>query len=238
MVHRFEMRETRGPDLGAVRFVRTVGHEVHAEFTLGGLNGGVNLALRHVKPFGVEFEVMDQRFHGGLHLGPGRRGNLALRLNRFAFDEFHLLKALAHDLHALSHLHHPAQIPVVAIAMGSDGNLEIHLVVAFIRLRPAQIPRQPRAAHHHAGEAEIEAFLLRHDSDIDVALLEDTVLGQQAVDIVKRLVELLGPLPDIVAQLLGQILMHTAGAEIGRVQPCTAGPLAKDHQLFTFLKAP
>ena len=39
------------------------------------------------------------------------------------------------------------------------------------------------AAHHDAGEAPVEAVIEADDADVDVALLEDAVLGEQCVDV-------------------------------------------------------
>ena len=76
------------------------------------------------------------------------------------------------------------------------------------------------------------------DADIGVALLEDAVVGQQAVDIVQNPGEVIRPGLDIVQQILGQVLMHTAGPEIGRVKTRATGPFVEDHQLFAFLEPP
>jgi hypothetical protein len=58
---------------------------IHAELALGRFDGGVNLAGRHVIAFGVELEVMDQRFHRALHLAALRRHDLAVRRPAPAF---------------------------------------------------------------------------------------------------------------------------------------------------------
>ncbi len=46
------------------------------------------------------------------------------------------------------------------------------------------------------------------------------------------------PRLNIVDQRIRQVLMNTTGAEIGRMQARTTGPLVKDHQLFALFKAP
>src|SRR5581483_7529679 len=72
-VHRLQMRETGRADLALVRLVGAVGDEIDAELALGRFDGGIDLALRHAIALGVELEVMDQRFHGALHLAASRR---------------------------------------------------------------------------------------------------------------------------------------------------------------------
>ena len=76
------------------------------------------------------------------------------------------------------------QIAVVAVAVLADRNVEIELVVALVGLRLAQIPGGAGAAHHHAGKAPLPGVVERDDADVDVALLEDAVVGQQRFEIV------------------------------------------------------
>src|SRR5690606_26681070 len=59
-VHGLQMGEARRLDLAAVRLVGAVRHEVDAEFALGRLDGGVNVARRDVVAFRVELEVVDE----------------------------------------------------------------------------------------------------------------------------------------------------------------------------------
>ncbi len=80
--------------------------------------------------------------------------------------------------------------------------------------------------------------MLRHNSDVDVALLEDTVIGQKAVEIIEHLGEGLAELADVVEQRLRQVLMDAAGAEVRRVHAAAAGALVKYHQLFALFEAP
>src|SRR5215510_6306177 len=77
-VHGGEMGEAGRADLALVRPVGAVGDEIDAELALGRLDRGVNLAGRHVKTFGVELEVVDQRLHGALHLAAARRRDLVV----------------------------------------------------------------------------------------------------------------------------------------------------------------
>jgi len=79
----------------------------------------------------------------------------------------------------LAHFFHPAQEPVVTIAVLADRYLKFEFVIAFIGLRTAQIPCQPRPAHHDAGKAPIVDILFGHNADIAIALFEDAVFGQQ-----------------------------------------------------------
>ena len=86
---------------------------------------------------------------------------------------------MAHDPVGLTHFLHADQIAVVAVAVGADGNVEIHQVVDFVRLLLAQVPGHAGAAQHRAGEAQRQCALGCHNADPDRALLPDPVLGEQ-----------------------------------------------------------
>src|SRR5262249_42112002 len=148
-------------------------------------------ALRYVETFGVELEVVDQRLHRALHLRPARRRDLVvidhhrpspLRLAQLA-------DTLLHDAHRLAHFLHADAVAVVAVAVLADRNVEIHLRISLVRLRLAQIPRRPGTAHHHAREAPRPGISELHDTDVDIALLEDAVAGQQRLKIIANLQE-------------------------------------------------
>src|SRR6202171_1263420 len=174
-IHRLQMRKTRRADLAFVGFVAAIGDEVHTELALRRLDRRIDFAGRHVKAFGIELEVMDQRFHRALHFAPARREDLVVldRDRSLPVSRAQLLDALLHDAHRLAHLLHADAVAVVAIAVLADRNIEIHLGVAFVRLRLAQIPGRTRAAHHHARKTPFPGLLQADYADIDIALLED-----------------------------------------------------------------
>src|SRR5690606_15949937 len=132
------MRKTRGADAAAIRPVGAVCHQIDAELALRGLHRGVDLAFRHAIAFGVELEVVDQRFHRALHLAARGWHHLAV-VGRYGATR-HLLDALADDPHALAHLFHAADVTVETVAVPADRNVEIVLFVTVIGLRLAQIP--------------------------------------------------------------------------------------------------
>ena len=136
------------------------------------------------------------------------------------------------------HFDHADQIPVEAIAVLADRNIEIHVGIAFIGLRFAQVPGCPRTTHHDAGKAPGPGIVQRHDADIDIALLEDAVTSQKLVDIVDGLQERIDPLANIFDEFMRQVLVNAARTEIGRVHARATGPLVKHHQLFALFKTP
>ena len=75
-------------------------------------------------------------------------------------------------------------------------------------------------------------------ADVDIALLEDAVVGEQRLDVVEHLGEVLAEFVDVVEQLRRQVLVHAAGAEIGGVHAAARGALIEHHQLLALLEAP
>ena len=114
-----------------------------------------------------------------------------------------------------AHLFHAHDIAVVIVAVLADRNLEIEFAVALVRLAAAQVPCHAGRAQHHARHAPHLGFGAIDHADIDIALLEDAVFGQQAFDIVQHLGKMLAEFVDVLGQARRHILMHAAGAEIG-----------------------
>src|SRR5207245_6774679 len=239
-IHGLEVGKAGRPDFALVGLVAAVGDEIDAELALGRLDRGVDLARGNVKAFGVKLEVVDERLHGALHLGALGRDDLVVdhRDRPLPFARGELLQALLHDLGRLAHLLHADAIAVVIVAVLTHGDVEIELGVAFIGLRLAQIPCRARSAHHHAGEAPSPRIGERDHADVDVTLLEDTVVGEQALEIIADLEERIAKRGDVVDELRGQILVYAADAEIGGMQAAAGGALVEAHELFTLFKAP
>ncbi len=182
---------------------------------------------------------MDQGFHRPLHLAATRRHDLVvLDHHRLAGAVAQLMDALLHDAHRLLHLLDAAEVAVPAVAVLADRNVELHLGVALVGLRLAQVPGDVRAAQHHAREAPGQGLFLGHHADIDIALLEDAVFGDQALDVGQGLGELQAPATDVVDQVHRQVLMDAAGAEVVGVETRPAGALVEDHQLLALFVTP
>src|SRR5262249_40875851 len=151
--------------------------EIDAELALWRFNRRIGLARWHVKAFGVELEVVNQRLHGALHLASPRRRYLVI--GRTMGPAWHPRDALLDDPEALAHLLHSDEISVVAIAVPADGNIELHSIVGHVGLRLAQIPVRARGPQHGAREPPVERLGQGHHANIDQTLLEDPVLREQ-----------------------------------------------------------
>ena len=240
IIHGLEMGEARRPDLALIGLIRPVRDQINAEFPFWRLDGCVSLAGRHVIAFSIELEVVDERFHRALHLAPLRRHDLVVehRNRPLPFRRTKLLDALLHDRDRLAHLLHADAIAVITVPVLADRDVEIELGIALVRLRFAQVPDRARAAHHHTGKAPGPRVLEAHHTDIDVALFENAIVGQQLFDVVADLEEWIAESPDVIDQLRRQILVHPAWAEKCCVHTAAGGALVKDHQFFAFLETP
>ena len=105
-------------------------------------------------------------------------------------------------------------------------------------MRLAQIPCRARSAHHHAGEAPSPRIGERDHADVDVTLLENTVLRQQILEIITDLEEGIAKRSDVVDQLRRQVPMYAPNAEIGRMHAAAGCTLIKSHELFALFEAP
>ena len=100
-----------------------------------------------------------------------------------------------------AHFVHPAQLAIITIAIFANGHFELQLRIGLIRLAAAKVPRKARTADHHAGETPIEDGLFVDNANIDVALFEDAVFGEQAVQVIQHALETVAPSIHIVQQL-------------------------------------
>src|SRR5262249_47821159 len=129
-------------------------------------------------------------------------------------------------------------IAIVVVAVLTDRDVEIELRITLVGLGFAQVPGGTGAAQHHAREAPAHAILEFNDADVDVALLENPVLGEQVLDIVQYLGVRLAKGGDVFDQAGRQVLVHAAEAEVFGVHTAARGALIEDHQLLALFEAP
>ena len=101
----------------------------------------------------------------------------------------------------LAHFFHANAVAIVVVAVLADRNVEVHFRIALVGLRLAQVPGGARATHHYAGKAPGPGIGQADNADVDVALLEDAVVGEQALDVVAHLQERIAERLDVVDQL-------------------------------------
>ena len=159
---------------------------------------------------------MDQRFHVLFHGRAWWRGDLVI----FHPDgpSGHLIQTLMNDSQTLPKLLHPAQVPIVAIAIHAHGHVELDLVVGVVRLALAHVPGHAAATQHHAGEGVVEGVGGGDDADALRPAFPDAVVRQEFFGFVDPVAELRRPLVDVVQEAEGQVLVYAPGADVGGVE--------------------
>lgn len=168
---------------------------------------------------------MDERLHVLLHGGSGRGGDLVVLDADRAGG--HLVEALVDDAERLSELLHSAEISVVAVTVGADGDVEFDLVVGIIRLALSDIPWHTGTTEHNTGEGKVKGLGSRDDGNTPQSLNPDTVVCQHLLGLVETVAELGSPLVDVVEKTNGDILVNTTGADIGGVKTGTRDTLVE-----------
>lgn len=228
-----QVSETRGANVASIGALATVTDNVDAHLALGGLNDRVRLAGGHGVTLCVEKEVVNEGLHVLLH-GGARRGSDLVVLDADGAGG-HLVEALVDDAQRLAELFHAAEIAVVAVAVGADGDVEFDLVIGIVGLALADIPRDTGTAQHDTSEGQVQSLGGRHNTDATQTLDPDSVVSKHLLSLVDSVAELRGPLVDVVEKANGQVLVDTAGADVGGVQASTGDTLIEflsiGHQL-------
>lgn len=255
VVEATEVGKTRGTNVTPVRPLTTIADNVNTHLALRGLDGGVCLARGHSVTLGVEQEVVDESLHVLLHSCAGWRRNLVV-LDADGTSR-HLVQALVNDPERLAELGHTAQVAVVAVAIGTDGNVKLYLVVGIVGLALADIPWDTGSTEHDTSKGQVQGLGSGDDTDTTKTLDPHTVVRQHLLGLVDSVTELSGPLVDIVEQASGNILVDTARSNVCGVHASARDTLVEfletqqsvfdlsapvrhvtDHQLLALLEAP
>ena len=201
--------------------------------------------------------MVNQVFHACFHFGTFGRGEFVVCGDDRAGIDAQPVNALFDDAYGLAHFFHAAEVAVVAVAVDADGDVEIHLVVHFIRLFLTYVPFHARTAQHDAGKAFLHGALGGDDADADGTLFPDAVVGQkgfECVDVFREafaegvdevehgafagFVELLQyfGIAEFAALVfghkVGQVAVNAAGTEVGCVHTRAGNGFVQVHQLF------
>merc|ERR1719341_1029357 len=236
VVHHGEVEEAWSLDLAPVRLAAPIGDEVDAKLALWCLDGCVSGSSRYRETLGEKLEMVDERLHGSLHLCPA--GGHALGVVGPDIALGHLVQTLLNDPQALPHLQHSHQVAVVAIAVGTNGHIKVHQVICIVRLRFPKIPFDASASQHHTAASPVNSILSRDDANVNDPLLEQPVVCDQVLHLVKPLAELGNELVDVIQKANWDVLVNTSRSNIGCVHSGSTGTFIKFHHFLTFLKEP
>ena len=126
--------------------------------------------------------MVNQVFHTCFHFGTFRRSEFVVCGNDRTRIDTQPLGTLFDDAHGLTHFFHTAEVTVVAVAVHTDGNIEIHFVVHFVRLCLTHVPFHAGTAKHNAGKAFLHGALRSDNADADGTLFPNTVVGQEGFE--------------------------------------------------------
>ena len=147
------------------------------------------------------------------------------------------LHRLAHDLAGLAHLRHPHAVAVVAVAHGSDRDLEIEVLVGRVGVGLAQIPRVAGRAQQRAGHAELEQPLLVDDADALRALQEDLVAVQQRLVLPDALLHVGDERERLALPSARDVLGDASHLDVARVHALPRGRLEQVEDLVALAEA-
>ncbi len=122
------------------------------------------------------------------------------------------------DTKGLPELLHTAQVSVVAIAVDADGYIKLDLVIGVVGLTLSDVPWDTGSSQHNTGEGEIEGLGRRNNTDALQPLNPNTVVRKHLLGFVDTVTKLGSPLVYVVEQAEGNVLVDTAGSDVGSVQ--------------------
>jgi hypothetical protein len=122
------------------------------------------------------------------------------------------------DAQRLPEFLHSAEIPIIAVSVDADRNVEFYLVIGVVGLGLADVPGYTGAAEHDTGEGVVEGVGGGDDADPFGAPDPDPVVGEELLSLVNAVAELGRPLVDVVEEAEGEVLRDAAGADVGGVE--------------------
>lgn len=120
--------------------------------------------------------MVDESFHVFFHGGAWRWHDLVI----FDFDgtRGHLVETLMDDTEGLAEFFHAAEVPVVAVSVDADRDVELDLIVGVVRLALAHIPWHTGATEHDASPGVVEGIGGGDDTNTLSSTFPDPVVCQ------------------------------------------------------------
>ena len=216
LIHRAQVREARRADLAPVRPLAAITHDKHTHLALRRLDRTVSLSWWNSISFGIEEEVVNQRLHVLLHRRARRRHDLVIL--HLHGTRRHLIQALVNDPQTLPELLHPTQVPVIAISIHANRDVEFDFVVGVVGLGLADVPGYAGASEHDAREGVVKSVSSADDAYALGAPYPDPIVGKELLGLIDAVAELGCPLVDVVEQTEGKILADAAWTNVGSME--------------------
>ena len=190
-----------------------VGVDVKAEFTFGGFDGVVGFGAGggHGSYIG-HHEIVDHALHRVVDFVFGGVGVLGVVGADGAAG--HLVEALLDDVDALLHFVDADVVAGQGIALGTDGDFEIELVVDEVGFGDADIELDPAAPQVGTGEAVGDSILAADVAHVLGAVDPDGVAVQEVHPVLEFLAEFLAEAADHGDALVGEVELDAADAAV------------------------
>jgi hypothetical protein len=127
----------------------------------------------------------------------------------------------------LSKLLHPAQIPIIAVSILTNWNIELDLVIGVVGLGLADIPGDTWATEHDPGEGVVKSISRVDDADAFGAPNPDPIVRKELFGFVNAVAKLGCPLMNVVEKAEGEVLRYTAGTDVRGVESGTGDALVE-----------
>ena len=142
------------PTIGSIC---TVADNVEAEFSLGAFNRPVCFSHNRSIAFCIEFEVVDQRFHGRVDFSTGWGSNLSIcGAIRSLGQSVH---RLSNKLTTLLHLGNSDKESVVNVTALANRNRKIKVFVTAVGITLSQIPSNSTSSGDRTATTQVQGLL-------------------------------------------------------------------------------
>src|ERR1700748_3870835 len=138
--------------MDAIGLGGTVGDDIIVHHAVRCFNGAGCLTSRNAEAFGHNLEVMDERFHLGLHLFAIGKDDLWRVCDDMPFRQ--AIESLKADLDRLSELLHADDISGPDVANVRDRYVELKLLIAAVRHVAADVEVDAGSAQWWSGHAQ------------------------------------------------------------------------------------
>jgi len=179
--------------------------------------------------------VVDQCLHRLVDAGARRRGDL-LVLDAIVTRR-HAIENLTNDLHRLTDLVQADRVAVECIAVRTDDDVELDLVVTQVRHVTTQVPRHTGRTQNRTRRTESDGFLCSDDPYSLKTLAPDRLFGHQRVVFGESFRQSIENVENIFAPARGQVGRKPTGADEVVIHPQSGDLLEKAEHFLALAPA-
>ena len=186
---------------------------VKTEFAFGVLSGKIDFALWGLDALSRDDKVVDQFLHA--HEDALFVGKDGFGVHEVDVAFWHGVEDLLDDADRLSHFFHADEITIITIAIFTDGNIELILLIAEIWVVTAKVTIDSRSTKVWPSHAVADGVIGINRPDVAHALKVNFVLIEKGRDFLNRGRTLDEELPNFILKPLWDITNLTTHTSIG-----------------------